>query len=182
MMDRNTLVQVKNRSASSLVYKVPDLGVRREFNPGEVKRISIDELEKLSYVRGGESLIANFLQILEEPKVVEEVNGGVPELEYNWGEKEVINLIKNGSLDSFLDALDFAPAGVVDLIKTFSVSLPVTDLNKINALKEKTGFDVEAAIKLEQADKAEEEAQVKPPVKKRRAKTTTTTTTTKTKE
>jgi hypothetical protein len=175
MMDRNTLVRVKNRSASSLVYKVPDLGVRREFNPGEVKRISIDELEKLSYVRGGESLIANFLQILDTPEVIEEVNGGATELEYNWGEKEVVDLIKNGSVDAFLDALDFAPAGVIDLIKTFSVSLPITDLNKIHALKEKTGFDVETAIKLEQADKAEEEP-VKPPVKKRRAKSTTTTT------
>lgn len=174
MIDRNTLVRVKNRSASSLVYKVPDLGVRREFNPGEVKRISMDELEKLSYMRGGESLIVNFLQILDNPTAVEEVNGGAPELEYNWGEKEVINLIKNGSQDEFLDALDFAPAGVVDLIKTFCVSLPVTDLNKIHALKEKTGLDVEAAIKLEQADKAEEAETPKPPVKKRRAKTTTT--------
>lgn len=176
MMDRNTLVRVKNRSASSVVYKVPDLGVRREFNPGEVKRISIDELEKLSYVRGGESLIVNYLQILDNPAAVEEIQNSAPELEYNWGEKEVIDLIKKGSLDAFLDALDFAPAGVVDLIKTFSVSLPVTDLNKIQALKDKTGFDVETAIKLEQADKAEEPP--KPPVKKRRAKTTTNTTTT----
>ena len=175
-MDRNTLVRVKNRSASSLVYKVPDLRVRREFNPGEIKRISIDELEKLSYVQGGMSLITNFLQILDDPKAVQEVNGAAPELEYNWGEKEVVDLIKNGSLDEFLDALDFAPEGVIDLIKTFSVSLPITDLNKIHALKEKTGLDAEAAIKLEQADKADEEEPVKPPVKKRRAKTTTTTT------
>ena len=173
MIDRNTLVRVKNRSASSLVYRVPDLNVRREFNPGEIKRVTVDELEKLSYVRGGESLITNFLQILDTPEIIDEINGGTTELEYNWGEQEVINLIKNGSVDEFLDALDFAPEGVIDLIKTFSVSLPVTDLNKIHALKEKTGLDVEAAIKLEQADQTGETTP--PPVKKRRARTTTTT-------
>jgi hypothetical protein len=55
--------------------------------------------------------------------------------------------MKNGSLDEFLDCLDFAPPGVIDLIKKFSVSLPMTDFQKVNALKAKTGFDAAAALK-----------------------------------
>ena len=55
-------------------------------------------------------------------------------------------MLLNGSLDAFLDALDFAPIGVIDLIKTMSVQLPLTDLNKRRALKEKTGFDVDRAL------------------------------------
>ena len=45
------------------------------------------------------------------------------------------------------DCLDFAPPGVIDLIKKFSVSLPLTDFQKVNALKAKTGFDAAAALK-----------------------------------
>ena len=140
------VVKVKNRSASSVVYKVPDLGIRREFNPGEIKKISVDELEKLSYVQGGTSILRNFLQILDNPVVKEDVTGPT-ELEYDWSEQDVI-----------------------DLIKKYAVSLPMADLNKIKALKTKTGLDVAAAITLEQADEAP-----KPVEKKRRAATTTST-------
>ena len=59
---------------------------------------------------------------------------------------QINDLLLNGSLDAFLDALDFAPIGVIDLIKTLSVQLPLTDLNKRRALKEKTGFDVDRAL------------------------------------
>jgi hypothetical protein len=45
-------------------------------------------------------------------------------------EADVKELILNGSLDAWKDALDFAPAGVIDLIKDFSVKLPLTDYNK----------------------------------------------------
>jgi len=68
------------------------------------------------------------------------------ELEYNYTEEDVINLIKNGSMDEWLDCLDFAPTGVIDLIKRFSVDLPLGDYNKRQALKEKLNFDVDKAI------------------------------------
>ena len=71
-------------------------------------------------------------------------------------EQQIVELILNGSYDAFLDALDFAPIGVIDLIKKFSVSLPITDMQKRQALKDKTGFDVDKAIENDKADKAVE--------------------------
>ena len=55
-----------------------------------------------------------------------------------------------------MDCLDYAPVGVIDLLKKYSVALPVTDINKRQALKEKTGFDVDVAIKNLEAEKAED--------------------------
>jgi len=63
-----------------------------------------------------------------------------------------------GSLDAFLDCLDFAPIGVIDLIKTYAVALPLSDYNKRQALKEKIGFDVDAALQHKQEEKEEEVA------------------------
>lgn len=71
-------------------------------------------------------------------------------------EVDVKNLLVSGSLDSFLDALDFAPIGVIDLIKTLAVSLPLTDLNKRRVLKEKTGFDVDKALVHIEEEKTDE--------------------------
>jgi len=61
-------------------------------------------------------------------------------------ESDVVELLKNGSVDQFLDCLDYAPAGVIELIKKFAVELPLDDYKKRQALKAKTGFDVDAAV------------------------------------
>ena len=40
-------VLVKNRSAAMVFYKVPDMGIKREFLPNEVKDVTKEELVKL---------------------------------------------------------------------------------------------------------------------------------------
>jgi hypothetical protein len=152
----NKMYIVKNRSASRVGYRIPEDGIRREFAVGEQKRISFTELEKLSYQAGGRELMTNFLQIQSE-EAIQEL--GIPaEPEYNMNEEQIVELIKNGSLDAFLDCLDFAPTGVIDLLKTYAVSVPLTDYEKRNALKEKTGFDIDSALRNLEAQKREEEA------------------------
>lgn len=141
----STMYNVKNRSAGVAVYKIPELGIRRSFAPGEVKQISAEELEKLTYRPGGMAILANFLQI-QSNEGLQKV-GLHPQPEYHMSENDIINLMKTGSLDAFLDCLDFAPPGVIDLIKKLSVSLPLSDMAKRQALKEKTGFDCDAALK-----------------------------------
>lgn len=147
-------VNVKNRSAGNVVYNVPDLKVRRDFLPGEIKSVDIDELTQLSYSQGGALLINEYLQILDEP--TRGAITGAVEPEYNFNDEDVKKLILTGSLNSFLDALDFAPIGVIDLIKKYAVSLPMADMNKMAAMKEKLGFDVRAAIETNREDAAEE--------------------------
>lgn len=156
MTDNKTMYTVKNRSASRVFYKIPEDNIRREFNPGETKRISFEELEKLSYQSGGRELMANFLQI-QSAEATSEL-GIHTEPEYNMSEEQIVELIKTGSLDAFLDCLDFAPVGVIDLLKKFAVSVPLADYEKRQALKEKTGFDVDTALKNMIAEKAEETA------------------------
>lgn len=139
------MCKVKNRGASVVVYRIPELGIRRSFAPGETKEIDYEELEKLTYRPGGMTILTKFLQIQDS----ETINsfGMRVEPEYYMNEQDVMKLIANGSLDAFLDALDFAPIGVIDLIKKYSISMPLVDISKRKALKEKLGFDVESALK-----------------------------------
>lgn len=155
MINQTDMYNVKNRSSSVVVYSIPESNLRRTFAPGESKRIPFSELEKLTYQPGGRELIANFLQIMEE-EVTQDLNIH-REPEYNMSEDQVRDLILNGSLDAFLDALDFAPIGVIDLIKSLSVSLPITDFQKRQALLKKTGFDVDKAIANDKASKESNE-------------------------
>ena len=149
----STMFRVKNRGASTVVYKIADKGIRREFQPGQVMQISAEELEELTFQPGGTLILSQFLQILDLEGI--QATRIKTEPEYHMSEADVAKLITSGSLDAFLDALDFAPIGVIDLIKKMSISIPMVDIQKRKALKEKTGFDVEAALRHAEEDKEE---------------------------
>lgn len=150
-MESSKILKVKNRSASLAVYSIPEINIRREFAPGETKNITYGELEKLSYQPGGRAIMQNFLQIID-PEATGDL-GINREPEYDLSEQQIVDLMTKGSLDAFLDCLDFAPVGVIDLIKKFSVSLPLNDIDKRDALKKKTGFDVTVALANMQKEK-----------------------------
>lgn len=160
MIEANTMFNVKNRSSSVVVYRIPESNLRREFAPGETKRLPFKELEQLTYQAGGRELLENFLQIIDE-NATSDLNVH-REAEYDMSEAQIRDLLLTGSLDAFLDALDFAPLGVIDLIKTLAVQLPLTDLNKRKALKEKTGFDVDKALVHIEEEREEENAEKAP--------------------
>lgn len=154
-MDKK-VVTISNRSAGVVSYRIPEDNVYRVLQPGEPREVTIDELQKLSYQPGGGTLLADYI-LIHDPAVVESTGVHV-EPEYFMTDKEVIELIQNGSIDAWLDCLDFAPDGVKDMVKRYSVSVPLSDYEKRIALKEKLGFDVDAAIQYErekQIDKAE---------------------------
>ena len=151
----STMYRVKNRGASTVVYKIADKGIRREFKPGQIMQISSEELEELTFQPGGTMILSQFLQILDLDGI--QAAHIKTEPEYHMSEADVAKLITNGSLDAFLDALDFAPIGVIDLIKKLSISIPMVDIQKRKALKEKTGFDVEAALKHNEEDKEDDQ-------------------------
>jgi hypothetical protein len=149
------MYRVKNRGASTVVYKIADKGIRREFKPGQIMQISSEELEELTFQPGGTMILSQFLQILDLDGI--QAAHIKTEPEYHMSEADVAKLITSGSLDAFLDALDFAPIGVIDLIKKLSISIPMVDIQKRKALKEKTGFDVEAALKHNEEDKEDDQ-------------------------
>jgi hypothetical protein len=65
-MTADKIYNVKNRSAATVVYRIPEDGIRRSFAPGEIKKIKFSELEKLTYRQGGRRLMADYLQIDKE--------------------------------------------------------------------------------------------------------------------
>lgn len=163
-MDEKKIMIVKNRSASIVVYRIPEKNIRREFAPGETKKLPYGELVDLSYQSGGRTLMENFLQITSD-EAVQDLNLHT-EPEYYMSEQQIIDLLKNGSLDAFLDCLDFAPVGVIDLVKKYAVALPLNDSAKREALKKKTGFDVSKALAMNAPD--EDDGEVKAPTATRR--------------
>jgi len=154
MIEETRRIKVQNRDFGSVGYTIPDLNnLHREFQPNETKIITFDELFKLSQVPGGTYIIANYL-IVQDEEAIKELLGMI-EPEYFYTEREVINLLQNGSLDEFEDCLNFAPSGVLDLIKHIAVELPLNDVAKRDMIQKKLGFNVANAIELAKVDDVE---------------------------
>lgn len=171
-MDKNTLIKVLNRDNGAVVYSIPEMnGLTRVFQAGETKEVTYEELQKLSYIPGGSELLRDSLVILDNSTTVENLIGHV-EPEYYYTKDDIINLMKTGSLDAFLDCLDFAPEGVKDLIKTLAVDLPLNDVSKREAILDKLGFNVDNAIRIknESTEPEEEEHVTKRRVQKEETK------------
>ena len=169
MIDEKKIVRVTNRDNGHVGYRIPDMNnLVRDFSANETKNITVEELKKLAYISGGPTLIRDYL-VIEDPEVVEEILGDV-EPEYYYNEEDVKKLLLNGSLDELKDCIEFAPKGTVDLVKQLAVELPVNDITKRKAILEMTGFNVDAAIMVneetkEESDNTQKVRRISEPVK-----------------
>ena len=147
MRNSSDIIKVQNRDNGTVGYSIPDLNnLHRNFMPNETKKITMSELRKLAYIPGGQYLLNNCLK-LNNDDAIDELIGNV-EIEYYYDEDKIKDLLTNGSIDEFLDCLDFAPDGVIDLVKNLAVTLKLNDYAKREAILEKTGFDVTKAIEI----------------------------------
>lgn len=147
MLEKDTLIKVLNRDNGTVGYSVPELGVRRRFSVGETKEIPFHELQKLSWIPGGMAILKDCLVIQNEEALRQIFNENV-EPEYHYTPEDVKELLLHGSLDQLKDCLDFAPVGVIELVKSMSVELELNDVSKRKAILEATGFNVTKAIEI----------------------------------
>lgn len=145
-MDKTTLIKITNRFSGNVGYSVPDLGVRRQFMPRETKEVTFEELERLSFTPGGMRILQEYLVVKNKDAVKELLPNVEPE--YFYTEEEVKKIMLYGSMDEFLDCLDFAPDGVLDIVKELAVALPLDNMSKRNAIQEKLNFNVTRAIEI----------------------------------
>ena len=170
-MDKNTIIKICNRDNAAVFYDIPEMnGLHRVFQPNEVKEVTLEELIKLSYEPGGMSLLRNNF-VLNNKEAIKIILGQV-EPEYNYTPTDVKNLLLNGSLDELLDCLDFAPEGVIELVKNLAVELPLNDVAKREAILEKTNFNVTNAIQIKKDTEADMPQPAAAPTKRRVIKKT----------
>lgn len=159
MLHDNDKIRVENRDNTLVGYIVPETNIIRRFNEQETKEIPMGELRQMIQVKGHRNLIKNHLIIHSKEAVDELMPSAEPEYFYNA--KDVDFLLSRGTLDQLLDALDFAPEGVINLIKDEAVKTDLNDMRKREAILNKTGFDVTKAIEIRRLSEQKIETAVK---------------------
>lgn len=139
-----TKVQVSNMTDHEIGYSLTS-GVKRYIRPGVSIAVSAKELRDLRAESGGEAMIHDFLRI-ENKSMRKEFGIDDDLIEYDWTQKDVDDVLLNKEIDYLLDALDYAPAGIVDMIKTRAIELEIPNMNKRKAIQDKTGVNITSCI------------------------------------
>ena len=167
MVEKDRIIPLMNRDTGSVGYTVEDSNIHRKFSPGEIKKVTFDELEKLSWTPGGLDLLKNFL-IIQDKEAAEELLGEV-EPEYFYTKDTVKKLLSEGSLAQLQDALEFGPKGVVELVKQEAVDMKLDSTIKREEIQKQTKFNVTRAIEINEASKEDENAENDAATTKRRS-------------
>lgn len=157
--DERNIVEVRNRNNGFTTYTI-DGGITRTFNINEIKKIDLEELRELSMAPGGDYILKNYL-IINDKTALDYLDLH-PEPEYFYTETEIKDLLLNKDPDYLEDCLNFAPQGVIDLVKQMAVKLEVPDTRKRKLILDKTGFSVDNALNvnkiLEEDDEKDKKA------------------------
>lgn len=159
-------MKVYNRSDSNITYSLPEMNIRRVFALGESKELDEKEMNALYQMDGGKTLIEEYL-LVDDEEWCNKHFSEEPALEYFWKPDDIKKCLLQDELALFQETLEYAPLGVIDLIKMYAWQLPISDLNKIEAIKQATGFDVLAAIEVMSAAKPRAAAPKKERLRKR---------------
>lgn len=146
MLNNTDKVRVENRANAIVCYRVPESKIIRRFVAGEVKEIEMGELRQAIQIPGTFRLIESNLIIHNKEAVDELLPNAEPE--YFYDKKDVDFLLEQGTLDQLKDALDFAPDGVIELIKERAVKGELNDMRKREAILNATNFNVTKAIEI----------------------------------
>lgn len=179
MLGKDELIKVRNRDNGVVGYNIPEMNnLRRNFAIGETKEITMDELRKLSYIPGGDVILRECL-VIENEEALKEILSDV-EPEYFYTDEDIKTLLLSGTLEQLQDCLDFAPSGVIDLVKDYAVKLEINDISKRDAILLSTGFNVTKAIEInhesQEEDAHEEKTRRANPINKEKTASTSAST------
>lgn len=155
MLDKKTMVKITNRDSGSAGYTIEEMNnLHRNFAAGETKEVPMEEIRALSYLPGGMEILEKCF-VINNPEAVKEIYGDV-EPEYSYTAEDVKTLLTEGTNEQLMDCLDFAPEGVINLVQQIAVETKLNDVSKRKIIFEKTGFNIDKAIEINDITSEEE--------------------------
>ena len=141
----DTKVEVQNMTSGTLSYRLPS-GPYRLFSNNMRMTVTAGELRELATTQGGRVLLQSHLSV-HNPELAREFGVDEDTVEYTWTEEDIRRVLTEGDMDELLDALDFAPEGIVEELARKAVEWKIPDNNKIKAISEATNLDIASQIR-----------------------------------
>ena len=146
----STLVEISNDSFSIVGYNTDK--IKRDFPVGAKRQISLDEIEDVMNVPGGEVLFKENLLLIKDGKVREHL--GLPALdEFNLTREQIRTLLATGDEGKLEEVLQFCTDPVLNKIVQESLDMKITSFAIAGLIKAYSGTDVLQIIKEKMEEK-----------------------------
>ena len=163
-------IKVYNRTSGGLGYEIEALRITRSWaKQGDYLNIGIDELLELKTIQGGMELLEKYILIEDEEALKLIFDDREVEPEYKYGVAEVDFLLYKATLEQFLDALDYAPQGVLELLLAGAKDKLPNTTAKISAMNEKYKININTMHELNKDTEVAEDKETAPVSKRRSA-------------
>ena len=156
-MAEEKLVKVTNRNAGITGYVLDEGRIHRRFEINETKSIPLEELKALAANPGGKKILNDYL-VINDKSALEALDLNV-EQEYFYKEEDIEKILLTGELDLLEDTLNFAPQGVIEILKRKAVELQLPDTRKRKLILDKTGFSIDNALMINEVVNADEKTE-----------------------
>ena len=156
-MAEEKLVKVTNRNAGITGYVLDEGRIHRRFELNETKSIPLEELKALAANPGGKKILNDYL-VINDKSALEALDLNV-EQEYFYKEEDIEKILLTGELDLLEDTLNFAPQGVIEILKRKAVELQLPDTRKRKLILDKTGFSIDNALMINEVVNADEKTE-----------------------
>lgn len=151
-------VKVVNNTTGNVGYTVPNLHVRRVFRPQQTLMVTFEELEEGLYEPGIRKLFENGFLTIENKQdridlglaMVDEKEEIVEDAAAPTHTQIKAALKSNKYADLYLLMKD-APSGTLSLVVDYALELEITDTQKLQLIKDKTGSDITAILQKRKA-------------------------------
>lgn len=142
------MVSVTNRDNGGVTGLLSN-GRKISFNAGQTKNVSLEDLLELKSTDGGNRLLREYL-VVTDVDALKALDMEDVEPEYYYSEKEVRKLLAEGTLDQLEDCLNFAPDGVIDLVKDIAYEIELPDTRKRKLIAQKTGYNLDNILRVKE--------------------------------
>lgn len=151
-MAEDRLVEIKNMTNGTLVYKVPALNVRREFLPGMSKKIKYDELQEALLDNGIRTMFRlNYLACTNKKDGVDlEIYEPDQDVDTMLDAAHLTNLLKSGKNSEIYLVMKKATKPEQDKIISILVKERISDTSIVKWCKDFFHYDLLSALSLTQ--------------------------------
>lgn len=143
-------VIIRNLMDSPVIVITPIKRKRFDLPPQGRMEVQVGDIRECSYDQGCRNIFRNYVQICN-PELAKEFGVSEDTIEYNWGEKEIIDALTTADINVLLDALDFAPDGIKEALLDKAVELEIPDVRRREAISTALGVNVDNKIKNKRA-------------------------------
>lgn len=158
-------VTIRNLVNHPVVIITPIHHKRWELPPrGEMEVMAVD-VRECSYDQGCRNIFKDFVQICNT-ELAKEFGVYEDVVEYNWGDKEIVEALTTAPIDVLLDALDFAPDGIKEALVDKAVEMEIPDMDRREAISKALGVNI--TNKIENARRAKTDSAQTQKTSKRR--------------